>query len=88
MLTTLRHSGIYPFCTEPMQSLWLLQIIIAAFPGVVVGTILTALVCVYILPYGWNWSESLLVGSILSATDPVAVVALLKSVSDGWRMRA
>ena len=30
--------------------------------------------------YGWNWQYALTFGSILAATDPVAVVALLKSV--------
>lgn len=41
--------------------------------------------CCYILlqltfPYGWNWKTSLLLGGLLSATDPVAVVALLKEL--------
>jgi len=34
----------------------------------------------YILPYGWSWSTGLLLGAILSSTDPVAVVALLKEL--------
>ena len=34
----------------------------------------------YIFPYQWNWSTSLLLGGLLSATDPVAVVALLKEL--------
>ncbi|KAJ0973297.1 hypothetical protein J5N97_021256 [Dioscorea zingiberensis] len=31
-------------------------------------------------PYGWNWKISLLLGGLLGATDPVAVVALLKEL--------
>lgn len=31
-------------------------------------------------PYGWTWKTSLLLGGLLSATDPVAVVALLKEL--------
>lgn len=31
-------------------------------------------------PYDWNWKTSLLLGGLLSATDPVAVVALLKEL--------
>ncbi|PHT53160.1 hypothetical protein CQW23_07622 [Capsicum baccatum] len=31
-------------------------------------------------PYDWKWRTSLLLGAILSATDPVAVVALLKDL--------
>ena len=34
----------------------------------------------FLLPYGFNWATSLLLGGLLSATDPVAVVALLKSL--------
>jgi NhaP-type Na+/H+ or K+/H+ antiporter len=34
----------------------------------------------YIFPYQWSWSTSLLLGGLLSATDPVAVVALLKEL--------
>jgi len=33
-----------------------------------------------LLPYNWNWSTGLLLGGLLSATDPVAVVALLKEL--------
>jgi NhaP-type Na+/H+ and K+/H+ antiporter len=31
-------------------------------------------------PYNWSWKTSLLLGGLLSATDPVAVVALLKEL--------
>ena len=34
----------------------------------------------FLLPYAWNWNLAMAFGSILAATDPVAVVALLKSV--------
>ena len=34
----------------------------------------------YLLPYGWDWNLAMAFGSILAATDPVAVVALLKAV--------
>lgn len=33
-----------------------------------------------LFPYGWSWNTSLLLGGLLSATDPVAVVALLKDL--------
>jgi NhaP-type Na+/H+ or K+/H+ antiporter len=35
----------------------------------------------YILPYEWGWTESMLFGGIMSATDPVAVIALLKELA-------
>jgi NhaP-type Na+/H+ or K+/H+ antiporter len=56
------------------------QIMILACPGVVLGTVLTAGVAMYILPYGWDLPVSFAFGAILSATDPVAVVALFKTL--------
>lgn len=56
------------------------QILLLAFPMVLAGTCLTALVGYHGLPYGWSWFLSLTFGSILSATDPVAVAALLAEV--------
>merc|ERR1719463_71366 len=56
------------------------QILILACPGVAVGAVLIALVAMYILPYGWDLPVSFAFGSILSATDPVAVVALFKTL--------
>ena len=51
-----------------------------AGPGVLVGTILTAALVKYTFPYDWSWVESLLFGAMFSATDPVAVIAVLKEV--------
>ena len=45
------------------------------------GTVLTAVLVKYTFPYDWNWVESLLFGAMFSATDPVAVVAVLKEVT-------
>jgi NhaP-type Na+/H+ or K+/H+ antiporter len=56
------------------------QVMILAVPGVVLGTVLTAGVAMYILPYGWDLPVSFAFGAILSATDPVAVVALFKTL--------
>eukprot|EP00961_Rhodomonas_salina_P036188 486511-Rhodomonas_salina.1 len=49
-------------------------------PGLLVQSFLIGAISVYMLPYGWGWVESVLFGAILSATDPVAVVALLKEL--------
>lgn len=51
-----------------------------AGPGVIIGTILVGLFAKYVFPYEWCWPKALLFGAMLSATDPVAVVALLKEV--------
>ena len=41
--------------------------------------VLIALAAMYILPYNWDINTAMAFGAILSATDPVAVVALFKS---------
>ena len=58
-----------------------MQVLLLAGPGVALGTALTAVFAKFALPYGWTWIESLLFGAMLSATDPVAVIALLQEVS-------
>jgi len=30
--------------------------------------------CYYVMPLSWTWNQAMIFGSILSATDPVAVV--------------
>mmetsp|Transcript_35226 Transcript_35226/g.64351 ORF Transcript_35226/g.64351 Transcript_35226/m.64351 type:complete len:874 (-) Transcript_35226:113-2734(-) len=62
------------------------QCMILAGPGVVLGTGMIAVVGKYMLPYGWDWPTSLLFGSILSATDPVAVVAIFNSLGVSPRL--
>lgn len=63
------------------------QCLIMAFPMVLAGTCLTALVGFYVLPYGWSWSFAMTFGAILSATDPVAVSALLNEVGAPPRLK-
>jgi len=55
------------------------QCLILAGPGVVIGAVATAAV-VYYIPFGFDMWTSLAVGAILAATDPVAVVGLLKDL--------
>ena len=54
--------------------------LLLAFPGMMVQIALIAVFAVYWFPFGWGWVESLLFGGILSATDPVAVIALMKEL--------
>lgn len=51
-----------------------------AGPGVLFGASLTAVLVKFTFPYDWSWVECLLFGAVFSATDPVAVVAVLKEV--------
>lgn len=59
-----------------------MQALLLAGPGVVIGTILVSIFAKFVFPYGWCWPKALLFGAMLSATDPVAVVALLKEVGE------
>ena len=63
------------------------QISIFAFPMVLAGTTLTALVAYYIFPYGWSFNLCMTFGSILAATDPVAVASLLDEVGAPPRLK-
>ena len=56
------------------------NIVLLAVPGVVFCTVLTATILKYIFHSGWPWSCCLMTGAMLSATDPVAVVALMKEL--------
>ena len=53
-----------------------------AFPGVAIGAALFAIVVQYVIPSTghWTWDLSMAFGAVMSATDPVAVVALLKQL--------
>lgn len=62
------------------------QVTVLACPGVVIGTLLTGLFSKYCFPYGWDWPTALIFGSILSATDPVAVVALFQTLGVSARL--
>ena len=57
----------------------IIQATILAGPGVLFGAVMMSVITKYLLPYNWNWNLAMTFGLILSATDPVAVVALLKS---------
>ena len=52
------------------------QVLILAGPGVVFGTFCMACVAKWCLPYDWPFAYCLVFGSILSATDPVAIASL------------
>ncbi len=62
------------------------QIALLAVPGLIVATLLTAALAKWAFPWEWSWALCLMFGALISATDPVAVVALLKEVSSRKRL--
>lgn len=61
-----------------------------AVPGVVIAMFLTAAILmgiVALLPFetSWDWNLALMFGALISATDPVAVVALLNELGTSKR---
>ena len=44
-------------------------ILLLAAPGVALGTIMTAVLVKYTFPYGWSWTESLLVSALPGRTS-------------------
>jgi len=60
------------------------QILVLAVVGLIIAMVLTALTMSQILP--WTIGTALLFGALISATDPVAVVALLKEKSSRKRL--
>lgn len=64
------------------------KILILAFPMMMAATFLTATVMYYVLDYRcvMTFTECVVFGSIVSATDPVAVVALLKDLGTSKRL--
>jgi NhaP-type Na+/H+ or K+/H+ antiporter len=62
------------------------QIAVLAIPGLVVASLLAAAFAKAAFPWEWSWAIALMFGALISATDPVAVVALLKEVSSRKRL--
>lgn len=58
----------------------MMQMLLLAVPGVLISTCCLGCALKLVFPYNWSWTTSLLLGGLLSATDPVAVVALLKDL--------
>ncbi|GAB2226023.1 hypothetical protein Droror1_Dr00021806 [Drosera rotundifolia] len=56
------------------------QMLLLAGPGVLISTFCLGSALKLSFPYDWSWKTALLLGGLLSATDPVAVVALLKDL--------
>lgn len=64
------------------------QVLLMAGPMLLVSIFLSALMMTYVLGYTgeFTWLASLMFGSIISATDPVAVVSLLKELGASRRL--
>ncbi len=84
-LPTLIFESAYSLETHLFKRIFS-QIATLAVPGLIVSTIITAVLVKYLFPWDWSWELCLMFGALISATDPVAVVALLKEVSSRKRL--
>ncbi|CAH8252330.1 unnamed protein product [Arabidopsis lyrata] len=64
----------------------MVQMVLLAGPGVLISTFCLGALIKLTFPYNWDWKTSLLLGGLLGATDPVAVVALLKELGASKKM--
>jgi len=61
------------------------NVAILAIPGIIIALLLTGVLVMWLNTLGlgfqgWGWALAFLLGSVVSATDPVAVVSLLKEL--------
>lgn len=63
-------------------------ILVFAIPALLVSTLLVGLWTLLVSGLGWHWSwmSALVFGSLISATDPVAVVAILRETTSPKRL--
>jgi len=63
-------------------------IVIYAAPALVVATVATAALMVWLTgsSWAWGWAAALVFGALISATDPVAVVAILRELGVSKRL--
>lgn len=63
-------------------------ILVLAVPALLVSTVLTALTVQWLTDGGWGWTltTGLVFGALISATDPVAVVAILRDLGAPKRL--
>ncbi|KAL7518874.1 hypothetical protein ACHAWX_003679 [Stephanocyclus meneghinianus] len=67
------------------QAFW--QLMTFAFPMVLFGTFLTAIVGKFMFPFNWSWDLSMTFGAILSSTDPISVAGLMKTLGAPPRLQ-
>lgn len=78
-LPVLIFEGSYGIRTHVLQRV-IPSAALLAGPGLIINTALIGASLKFMVADGINWYAAFLLGSVLSATDPVAVVCLLKSL--------
>ncbi|XP_075422849.1 sperm-specific sodium:proton exchanger-like isoform X3 [Ascaphus truei] len=56
------------------------EVALLVFPGYLVCCAFTALISMKMFNYNWSWNQSLLLGAIISSTDPILSAASLKDI--------
>ncbi|RZC85742.1 hypothetical protein C5167_026414 [Papaver somniferum] len=63
------------------------QMLILAGPGVLLSTFCLGSAMKFAFPYNWSWKTTLFLAGILSASDTVAVMALLKELGTSKKLK-
>ena len=87
LLPPLLFEGSSAMHIEKLKSNWR-TISLLAIPGVIINTLVIALICWRLIWWGedYGFLYGLLIGSILAATDPVSVLALVRSLGAPKRL--
>ncbi len=62
------------------------QVFLLAVPGLLLSTVAVGWFAIYFFPWSWDWKTAIMFGAIISATDPVAVVAILRELGAGKQL--
>ena len=75
------------FHTDPYMFRKVLgQVLILAFPGVLMSAVIMCVFVVYALPDFFDWNTGMMFGAMLAASDPVSVLAGMKEIGADPRL--
>ncbi len=84
-LPTLIFESAFAMDTHIFKKIFIQAVILAA-PGLILSALFVAWLMKVMFAGSWDWKISIMFGAIVCATDPVAVVALLREMGTGKQL--